>query len=42
MVATPKMRAALLTSAALLRSMIASIDLVAKLICDWWSIMISR
>ncbi|MNG24659.1 hypothetical protein D3C85_1653920 [compost metagenome] len=40
MVETLKPRAALATSAALLRRVTASIDLVAKDICDWWSIMI--
>src|SRR5215475_14437551 len=40
-VETLKMRAALATSAALLRSMTGSIDLVANAICDWKSIMIS-
>ncbi|MCY1452114.1 hypothetical protein D9M71_690160 [compost metagenome] len=40
MVATLNSLAALATSAALLRSDTASMDLVAKDICDWWSIMI--
>ncbi len=40
MVGTLKPAAALATSAALLRSRTASIDLVAKAICDWKSIMI--
>src|SRR4028118_363995 len=40
MVETPNSAAAFATSAALLRSMTASIDLVANDICDWKSIMI--
>jgi len=41
MVETPKPAAALDTSAACWRSCTASMDLVAKAICDWKSIMIS-
>src|SRR6218665_800176 len=41
MVETPKPAAALATRAALLRSVVASIECVAKAICDWKSIMIS-
>lgn len=41
MVEAPKPAAAWATRAALLRSWTASIDFVAKAICDWKSIMIS-
>src|SRR5579859_1718399 len=41
MVETPKPAAAWLTRAALVRRLTASIDLVAKDICDWKSIRIS-
>jgi hypothetical protein len=41
MVDALKIRAALATSAALLRSTTRSMDLVAKAICDWKSIRIS-
>src|SRR5215210_461217 len=40
MVETLNPEAASATIAALLRRVTASIDLVAKAICDWWSIMI--
>jgi hypothetical protein len=41
MVEAPKPAAECATSAALLRSVTASIECVAKAICDWKSIMIS-